>query len=118
VSHGKETEPGKLIWQVFSTTVSKVLPTLFKPIEFSVNLATRNASLTVPGLIEAKGDPIRNAVTGAEHRANLTLPTGFEFTEAEFISGKSRTEGPIELNFDGTHAHLASIHWSTHGVVR
>jgi hypothetical protein len=46
------------------------------------------------------------------------LPTGFEFTEAAFVSGKSRTEGPIELNFDGTHAHLASVHWSTHGVVR
>src|SRR5499427_3742963 len=33
VSHGKETEPGKLIWQVFSTTVSKLLPTQYKPID-------------------------------------------------------------------------------------
>lgn len=118
VSHGKETEPGKLIWQVFSTTVSKVLPTLFKPIEISVDLGTLMASLRVPGVIEAKGEPIRNPMTGGEHRANITLPAGFEFTEAQCVSGKSRTEGPIELNFDGTHAHLASVHWSTHGVVR
>ena len=95
--------------------------TLFKPTLESVARQTGSpgsASSTVPGVIEAKGEPIRNAVTGAEHRANLTLPTGFEFTEAEFVSGKCRSEGPIELNFDGTHAHLASVHWSTHGVVR
>jgi hypothetical protein len=118
VSHGKETEPGTLIWQVFSTTVTKLLPTLFKPIELSIKPSERRASLRVRGLLEAEGEPIRNPKTGAEHRADLTLPSGFEFTEAEFISGKSRTEGPIELNFDGTHAHLANIHWSTHGVVR
>jgi hypothetical protein len=54
-----------------------------------------------------------------EHSVKVTLPTGFEFTEAEFVSGKCEAaSGAIELNFDGTHAHLARIHWSTHGVVR
>jgi hypothetical protein len=118
VSHGKETEPGKLIWQVFSTTVTKLLPTLFKPIDLRVDLATRTASLKVPGVVEGIGEPIKNPMSGAEHRADLTLPSGFEFTTAEFISGKSKAEGPIELKFDGTHAHLARVHWSTHGVVR
>jgi hypothetical protein len=118
VSHGRETEPGTLIWQVFSTTVTKVLPTLFRPIELSVDRASRTASLKVPGVIEGKGEPIRNPKTGAEHRASLRLPKGFEFTDADFISGKAASEGPIELKFDGTHAHLADIHWSTHGVVR
>ena len=118
VSHGKETEPGKLIWQVFSTTVTKVLPTLFKPIELRVDVATGNASVKVPGVIVGSGEPIKNPMTGGEHRARVKLPAGFEFTDAEFISGTSRTEGPIELNFDGTHAHLASVNWGTHGVVR
>ncbi len=118
VSHGKETEAGKLIWQVFSTTVSKVLPTLFKPIDFHVDLPNRKASLKVAGVVEGSGEPIKNPKTGAEHRAQLSLPGGFEFTEAQFISGKSRADGPIELNFDGTHAHLARVHWGTHGVVR
>ena len=118
VSHGKETEPGSLIWQVFSTTVTKLLPTLFKPIELSINPGQRSAKLRVEGVLEAEGEPIRNPITGAEHRAGISLPSGFEFTQADVISGKSRTEGPIELNFNGTHAHLAAIHWSTHGVVR
>ena len=119
ISHGKETEPGKLIWQVFSTTVTKTLPTLFKSIDLTIDLKARTAQVKVAGLIESSAASIKNPMTGADHRARVTLPTGFEFTEAEFVSGKAKaTSGPIELNFDDTHAHLAPIHWSTHGVVR
>ena len=42
----------------------------------------------------------------------------FEYTTAEFASGRTNAPGDIELTFDHTHAHLAHIHWSTHGVVR
>lgn len=119
VSQGKETEPGKLIWQVFSATVTKRLPTLFKPINLSIDLKTCTASLTVPGVLESTAAPISNPVTKADHRVRVTLPTGFEFTEAEFGSGHARSSpGAIELSHDGTHAHIARIHWSTHGVVR
>jgi len=118
VSHGRETEPGKLIWQVFSTTVTKLLPTLFKPIELTVDLKARTASLRVPGLLDSSAESIRNPVTGADHRVKVVLPTGFEFTESEFVNGKASSTGEIELKFDGTHAHLSRIHWSTHGVVR
>ena len=33
VALGKETAPGSLIWQVFSTTFTKTLPTLFKKLD-------------------------------------------------------------------------------------
>jgi hypothetical protein len=118
VSHGKETEPGSLIWQVFSTTVTKFLPTVYKPIELSINYSARTASLNVPGVVQGKAESIRNPVTGAPHPVKVTMPTGFEFTESEVVSGKSKATGPIELDFDGSHAHLAHIHWSTRGVVR
>jgi hypothetical protein len=73
----------------------------------------------VPGIAESSAAPIRNPKTGAEHPVKVTLPNGFEFTEAEFVSGKCKAaSGPIELEFDATHAHLARIHWGTHGVVR
>ena len=118
VSHGKETEPGKLIWQVFSTTVTKLLPTLYKPIDLSIDIATRKARVSVPGILEGTGESIRNPVTGADHQVRITLPNGFEFTEAEFISGKGKASGDLKLDFGGTHAHIAHIHWTTHGVVR
>jgi hypothetical protein len=117
VAHGRETEPGTLIWQVFAAMVSNNLPTLYKRIELSIDVERGTAKLQVPGLVEGSSSPIKNPVTGAAHRVHVNFPTGFEFRDAEFVSGRAKTSGPIELAFDGTHAHLARIHWSTRGVV-
>jgi hypothetical protein len=118
ISHGRETEPGKLIWQVFSTTISHLLPTLVKPIDLTIDLKARKARVSVPGVIEGSAEPTANPVTAEGHVARITLPNGFEYTEAEIVSGTGRANGRFNLDFDGTHAHLARIHWSTHGVVR
>jgi hypothetical protein len=120
VLKGRETEPGTLIWQVFSTTVTNVLPTLVKNIELSIDMDKRLARVKVPGVLEGAANPIKNPVTGLDHVAQITLPKGIEYTEAEIVSGTGKTSGeagiPLELN--GTHSHLARVHWSTHGVVR
>lgn len=120
VSHGKETEPGTLVWQVFSTTVTKVLPTLVKNIDLTIDLDQRTARVRVPGVVEGDAAPIKNPVTGQPHLARITLPKGFEYTDAEVVSGNGKTDGEsaIPLEFSGTHAHMARVHWSTHGVVR
>jgi hypothetical protein len=120
VSKGQETEPGTLIWQVFSTTVTKVLPTLVKNIELSIDVDKRSARVRVPGVVEGAATPIKNPVTGQDHIARITLPKGIEYTDAEILSGSGRTSGDagIELDLNDTHAHLARVHWSTHGVVR
>ena len=95
------------------------LPTLFKTIHLTIDLKSGTAQVNVPGVLESSAAPISNPVTKAPHRARVTLPTGFEFTEAEFVKDNARaSSGPIELNFDATHAHIAKIHWGTHGVVR
>jgi len=118
VSHGGETEPGSLIWQVFSTTITEFLPTLYKPIELTIDYAGRTARVNVPGVIEGRAETIRNPMTGAPHPVRVSMPTGFEFTESEVVSGRTKATGPIELDLDGSHAHLARIRWSTHGVLR
>ena len=118
VSHGKETEPGTLIWQVFSTTITKFLPTLYKKIDLTIDLKTRKAQVSVPGVVEGQGTSIRNETSGKDVPTRMIMPSGFEFHEAEFISGKGKTaNGAIHLDFDGTHAHLARVHWTTRGVV-
>jgi len=118
IAHGRETEPGKLVWNVFAAMVSTNLPTLYKRIDLAISVDEGTAKLTVPGVIESTSNPIANPVTGAAHRVRVKLPTGFEFTDAEFVAGKAQAKGPIELVFDNTHSHLARVHWSTHGVVR
>ena len=68
---------------------------------------------------ELGGADHATAKTGAAQRARVTLPAGFEFTDAEFASRPTNgRRGDIPLDFSDTHAHLARIHWSTHGVVR
>jgi len=118
VSHGGETEPGSLIWQVFSTTITEFLPTLYKPIDLAIDYQNRTARVNVSGVVEGVGESIRNPVTGAPHRVRTTMPTGFEFTESEVVSGKTKATGSLPMTFDGTHAHIARIHWSNRGVVR
>jgi hypothetical protein len=118
ISQGRETEPGTLIWQVFSTTVTEILPTLTRPIDLLIDLAQGLAKLNVPGIVDGVACPIKNAVAGAAYLVRMSLPVGFDFSNAEPVSGSSIAKGPIELVFDGTHAHLAQIHWSTHGLVR
>jgi hypothetical protein len=118
VSHGGETEPGSLIWQVFSTTMTEFLPTVYKPINLTIDLAARSAQVSVPGLVESQGETIRNPMTKAPHTVRISNPKGFEFTDSEVVSGKSKTTGAIKLDFEGTHAHLARVHWSNRGVVR
>ena len=118
VTRGKDTDPGAVVWQVFSTTVTKFLPTVSKPINLKLDIESRSAELHVPGLVDGRVGPILNPVTGKPHRARVTLPAGFEYNEAEFASGTATVTGDIPLDFHDTHAHLARIHWTTHGVVR
>ena len=117
VAQGREIDPGALIMQVFTAVIDTYLPVIVERIELAIDVERRVARLNVPGLIDAFAEPIRNPVTGAEHRVSLTIPNGFEFTTAEVASGNAKSTGPIELDFHGTHVHLAHIHWTTHGVV-
>lgn len=118
IAQGKETEPGSLITQVFSTTLTSVHPTQQKPIELKIDEQSGTAKIKVPGLVDASAEPIKNPITGAPHRVRVTLPTGFEYSEAEFLTGSGKATGPIPLDFQATHAHIAKVNWTQNGVVR
>ena len=114
---GQDTEPGATVWQVFSTTLSKVHDPIFAPIEFEVDVERRIARLKVPGVIEGRGEPIRNPVTGAEHRARIDLPAGFEYTLAEMGRGWSKVTGAIKFDLADSYGQFARIHLCQNGVV-
>ena len=118
IAHGKETEPGKIVWAVYASMVTMFLPTVYKDIDLSIDVDERKAWVHVQGVVDGTIEPLRNAVTGVASRARINLPNGFEFTEAEVAIGNGTATGDIKLNFANTHAHLARVHWSTHGVIR
>jgi hypothetical protein len=118
IMSGEETEPGATMFNVFASVTETVHEPLFLPIEFEVDIEARTGRLVVPGLVEARSEPIRNPVTGAPHRARVTLPDGFEYTEAEFASSTTKAFGVIAHDWADGHAHLSMLHLSPQGVVR
>ena len=117
-ARGEETEPMTTKWSVYAHMTTTVLEPLFKPIDFEVDVEARTARLSVPGVIEGSGEPIRNPVTGNIHRARIDLPHGFEYEIAEIGSGTTKTMGGIELNLESTYGRFAELHLSNTGVVR
>lgn len=117
IMSGEDTEPGATFFQVFSTTFEKVHDPVFARIEFEVDVDGRTASVTVPGLLEARGEPIVNPVTGKQHQARIDLPHGFEYALAEVGRGWAKTSGPVEIRLQDSHAHFARLNMTGSGVV-
>jgi len=117
VMSGKETKDAATMWWVYSAMCPTKLEPLFKPIEFEVDVDARRAHLLVPGIIETVGEPIRNPVTGIEHRARIDLPNGFEYRLGEVASGTTKATGGVKLDFAKTFGLCANNHLSHAGVV-
>ncbi len=115
---GQETEPAATYFNVFASTITKAHEPLFKPIEFEADIAKRSGRFAVPGIVEGRGEPIRNPVTGREHQVQVTMPRGFEFTQAEFASGSCKATGAIKHDWAGRHAHFAMIDIGPKGPFR
>jgi hypothetical protein len=118
IMSGQHTQPGATFFQVFVSMCDTVHEPMFKPIEFEVDVAGAKGRFRVEGVVESKVEPIRNPVTGAEHRPKLSLPSGFEFVEAQFASGTVKATAPIAIETVGRHAHLANLHLTGDGLVR
>ena len=103
------------VWSVFSAMCPTKHHPLFRPILFDVNVDARQARLEIPGLVNSVGEPIRNPVTGDEHRVRIDFPQSFEFRLGEIGSGTSKTSGPIALDLTSTYSHFAHLHLSHKG---
>lgn len=118
ILHGRETEAGATHFQVYASTMSKVLEPRFLPIEFDADVDECRARLVVPGMIESVGTPMKSPFSGKDHRVRVALRSGFEYTEAEYGSGTTKATGAIKLDFKDSYAQFAYIHLTQNGVVR
>ncbi len=114
---GEDAGSGMTHFGIFAATMDKVHPAQFATIEFAADIDRRIGRVRVGELVEAAAEPIRNPVTGEEHRARMDLPGGFEFSRAECASGRARARVPIDLEWVGAHAHFAMIHMTQQGAV-
>lgn len=114
---GDSTKDAATMWWVYGAMSPNRHQTLFKPIELEIDVDARRARLVVPGLVEGTGEPILNPRTGAEHRARIDLPHGFEYRLAEIGSGSTTTTCDVELNLTNSYGQFANIHLCQDGVI-
>jgi len=118
IMSGQDTEPFATMFAVFATTLEKVYDPIFTKIDFDVDVEERRGKVRVEGVFELKGEPIRNPVTGKEHRARIDLPHGFEYEIAEIGSASSRSSGNIAFELKDSYAQFAHLHLNNKGPVR
>ena len=105
------------VWNVFASTMEETFDPVYQAIEMEVDVDARKGRLSVRGLVESEGVPIRNPVTGDEHRARIDLPHGFEYRLAEVGSATFKTEGPIALSHQDSYGQFARLHLGNRGVL-
>ena len=117
IMSGQEQEP-TTVFNIYGATVARELDLIVAPIEFSADFKARSGGFRVPGVMEMSLEPSRNPVTGKEHFAQIRLPNGFEFREAEMASGRFNSEGPeLGMNHQNCYGFLSYVAYGPQGVI-
>ena len=115
IMSGQNSAEGTL-FHIFSLIVTKMHDPIFAPVEFGFNEEARMARLIIPGVLETEVEPIKNPVTGADHRIQVVLPEGFEHRVGEIASSNIRSTGAIRFETRGGHSTLAHVVQTPEGV--
>jgi hypothetical protein len=117
IFQGEETAEAATHWWVFRKMSDTVHPTLFKPIDYQIDIDARTARVSIPGVLESTGSPIRSPVSGQPHRVRINIPEGIEFEMAEIGSATSRSTGAIKLDLKNSYGQFNHLRHSGRGVV-
>ena len=118
ILHGESTAPGSTHFFVFNSTMSNVLEPLFVPIDLSIDVEARQATVHVPDLVESTGTPITDPFSGGDFQARINLPGGFEYTVAEIGNGSTKAQAGITLNLSNSYGQFNILHMNQNGVIR
>ncbi|HET9396564.1 MAG TPA: DUF1326 domain-containing protein, partial [Nitrospiraceae bacterium] len=116
IMSGQDTDPFATMFAVYASTLAKMNPPVFTRIDLELDIDGRKGRILVKDYIDTVGEPIRNKVTGAEARAQIVLPAGFEYAVADIGSASSKTKGPVQVEMKNTYGQFARLHLNSHGV--
>ena len=116
ILEGKEQEP-TTVFNIYGSTLESEIDPVFSEIEFACDFEKRTGRFVVPGILELDVDPIKNPVTGADHFAQIVLPTGFEFRKAEMASGTFKSDGDLQMAHSNVYASLFEVAYGPYGVI-
>lgn len=104
---------GGRIFEIFSVIAPNRPAPLVVPMRIEADRETRMARISLSGVVEYEAEPIRNPVTGEEHRAQIHLPGGFEYRMAE-VANSVRLHvqtGPLRFEHRNTYAQFNEFNW-------
>jgi len=108
-------EHGGTYFEIFSSVTPHKREPASAPITFDVDREGRHGTVRVGDLAECRVEPIKNPVTGDEHRVRIDLPNGFEYKQAEIgntVSARISGEDPLAFELANSYAQLNEFDWS------
>lgn len=114
----EDTDELKTHYAIFCAMCTTIHDPIVAPIRIEGDMEARRFRGEVPGIVTAEVEPVRNPVTGKEHRAQIVLPEGFGATLMETASGTVRARGAVDLDFANTFAGITRLHMTDQGIVR
>jgi hypothetical protein len=105
---------GGTIFEIFAAVAPNRPAPLVLPVEIEADRERRTARFSLPGVVEYRAEAIKNPVTGEEHRAQIRLPNGFEYREAEMgnTTWLKVAAGPIAFEHHNSYAQFNAFDWS------
>ncbi len=100
--------------EIFASVCPNVQEPIVAPIEFAADHEKRTGTVSIAGVGEVHAEPIKNPVTGLEHRARINLPNGFEYKVAEMGNSTLLRAKAGKVSFEHTncYAQFYEFEWS------
>lgn len=112
---------GHPYFEIYSSMAPNAFEPVVAPIELTYDHDKRQARIRIPDLAESDIEPIRNPVTGEEHRARIDLPTGFEYRVAEVANSvhwRTTAGAHLAMEHENSYAQFVRFDWSSDGTTR
>lgn len=111
-------EYGGEYFEIFASVLPHVREPIFAPIEIETDRERRLASIRVGDFAASRIEPIKNPVTGDEHRVRVDLPEGFEYKLAEVantVHARISGAAPLDFTLENSYGQLNAFEWSNDG---
>jgi len=116
---GEACRPLSNVFAVFGSTCAESAETLFLPIEFEADPEARTARVSIPGVLESRGQPKVNEFSNEPFHIALARPSGsIEFTYGELGLGTTTVQGDLEMSMQDSWALWVVHHFDQDGLVR
>ena len=112
----------EVLAQIFSGQLGGLPWELLGPTMQVVGLEKKKITITgsgvkstfhIDGIGEARGDALKNPVSGEDHQVIVDLPTGFIWTRGNCGQGSLKAQsGEVSLSYDKTNWILYDFDWS------